>query len=311
METAQDVMGAIFNASLVIMIVATMFGAGLMTTLSALGSVLKNVWLIILVLIAALLIRPLVGWGLAEIFALATPVYIAMLLMAACPGAPLGVRFVMSAKGDLTSGAALQVLLAAIGCITFPLVANFMIGAAGLGDDFSIPVGDLIMAVAFLQLVPFAVGIGVRRWTPQHATNWRPTVTKLSTITLLIVVALALLGSFEYMIDMIGSWALLAGVLFPLVMILIGYFVARGVRKTRIATALIEPGSNAGPVFAAVAIAFHNDPPILAACVVFIFLQIVVGMFVSSYLGKERGKPEDAPAEGEPAEGEMSEAVLT
>ena len=84
METVQALMGALFNAALVIMIVATMFSAGLSTTLSALGKVFKNVWLLVLTLIVAFALRPLVGWGLAAVFALATPIYISMLLLAAC-----------------------------------------------------------------------------------------------------------------------------------------------------------------------------------------------------------------------------------
>ena len=73
METVQALMEALFNAGLVILIVATIFSAGLTTKLSALGKVFRNIWLLLLVLIVALVIRPLVGWGLAEVFALATP----------------------------------------------------------------------------------------------------------------------------------------------------------------------------------------------------------------------------------------------
>ena len=67
METTEALMGMLFNASLVIMIVATMFGAGLSTTLLALGAVIRNIWLILLVLLTAFIIRPLVGWGTAEL----------------------------------------------------------------------------------------------------------------------------------------------------------------------------------------------------------------------------------------------------
>ena len=139
METAEALMGMLFNAALVIMIVATMFSAGLSTTLSALGGVFKNVWLVVLVLIAAFIIRPLVGWGTAALLALATPAFIAMLLLAACPGAPFGAKLVMTARGDLITGATLQVLMAAIGSVTFPITANWLISAAGLGGDFSLP----------------------------------------------------------------------------------------------------------------------------------------------------------------------------
>ena len=159
MENVADLMGALFNASLTIMIVATMFAAGLATTTKALGSVFKNIWLLVLVLVTAFVLRPLVGWGLAAVFSLGTASYIVMLLLAACPGAPLGAKFVMTAKGDLTTAASLQVVLAAIGSITFPLVANFMITGAGLGEDFSLPVAELIRTVAILQLLPFVVGI--------------------------------------------------------------------------------------------------------------------------------------------------------
>jgi len=302
METVQALMGGLFNASLVIMIVATMFAAGLITTTNALGSVFKNVWLLVLVLVTALVLRPLVGWGLAALFGLGTASYIVMLLLAACPGAPLGVKFVMSAKGDLTTAAALQVLLAVIGTFTFAPTANFMIGTAGLGDDFSLPVVDLIITVAVLQIIPFVVGMGVRHWTADTATQWRPWVQQVANITLLIVIALALLGSFRIILDMFGDFAILAQTLFVVIVIVLGYFLSKGGKPVRKATAMIEPGSNSGPVFAAIAIAFGNDPQILGVAVALIFVQIVVGALVGSYLGKGDGEEEGEPVEGEAAE---------
>ena len=144
METAEALMGLIFNASLVVMIAATMFSAGLSTTLTALGGVFKNVWLVILVLIVAFIIRPLVGWGTAAVLSLAVPAFIAMLLLAACPGAPFGAKLVMTARGDLITGATLQVLMAAIGSITLShhrqladlgRRSGWGVFAAGLGFD--------------------------------------------------------------------------------------------------------------------------------------------------------------------------------
>ncbi|NOR88934.1 MAG: hypothetical protein GQ524_01650 [Anaerolineales bacterium] len=65
----------------------------------------------------------------------------------------------------------------------------------------------------------------------------------------------------------------------------------------------IHPASNAGPIFAAIAIAFNNDPEILGIAVALIFVQIVVGTFVSSWLGRGDGEEEGEPVEAEaPAE---------
>ena len=290
-------MGALFNASLVIMIVATMFAAGLTTTTKALGSVFRNILLVVLVLFTAFVLRPLVGWGLAALFSLGTASYIVMLLLAAVPGAPLGVKFVMSAKGDLTTAASLQVLLAVIGSFTFAPMANFMIGGAGLGEEFSLPVAELVRTVVLLQIVPFLVGMAVRHWTPERAVEWRPPTQQVANYTLLIVIALALLGSWQTILGLFGDFALLAQALFVVIVIALGYFLSTGDRSIRKATAMIEPGSNSGPVFAAIAIAFNNDPEILGIAVALVFVQIVVGTVVGSYLGKGDGEGEGEPVE--------------
>ena len=246
METVQALMGALFNASLVIMIVATMFNAGLTTTTKALGGVLKNVWLVILTLIVAFILRPLVGYGLAALFSLSAASFTVMLLLASVPGAPLGVKFAMGAKADLTTAAALQVILAVVGTFTFAPTANFMIGAAGLGDDFALPVADLIISVAVLQIIPFIVGMAVRHWSAGTAAKWKPPVAQVANITLLIVIALALLGSFRIILEMLGDRAILAQALFVIIMFVLGYYISKGDGAVRRATASIQPGSNAG-----------------------------------------------------------------
>ena len=290
-------MGALFNASLVIMIVATMFAAGLATTTKALGSVFRNIVLVILVLITAFVLRPLVGWGVTMIFPLGVAASIVMLLMASVPGAPLGVKFAMSAKADLTTAASLQVLLAVIGSFTFAPTANFLIGASGLGEEFALPVAELIRTVVVLQIVPFLVGMAVLHWTPERAVEWRPPTQKIANYTLLIVIVLALLGSWRIILDMFGDLTILAQALFVVIMVVLGYFISKGDSSIRKGTGLLEIGSNSGPVFAAIAIAFNNDPEILGITTVLVFVQIVVGTLISSYMGKGDGEGEGAPAE--------------
>jgi BASS family bile acid:Na+ symporter len=74
-------------------------------------------------------------------------------------------------------------------------------------------------------------------------------------------------------------------------MIALGYFISGGKKRTRHATGLIEPTSNSGPCFAAVAIAFNNDPEILGALTGILLIQLVVGVGVASLLqeGRRRG----------------------
>jgi len=285
--TVQELLGAVFNLSLVLMIVATMVSAGFTTTFAAIGSVLSRFWLVLMVLVTALVIRPLVAWGLAEVFDLDNPAFIALVLAGSVAGAPLGVKFVMSAKGDLTTGAVFQVMLAVVASFTFAPTANAIIDAADLGEDVSLPVADLIKTIAFLQVLPFVVGLLIRHWNETSAAEWNEFAKKVSGPTFLIVVVLALLGSWQTIIDLLGDRVLIAGALFPIVMVVIGWFLSTGDYGTRSATALIAPGSNAGPAFAAVAIAFNNDPEILGAMTVLIFLQIVLGAPIGAWMGSK------------------------
>ena len=281
-----ELLGAVFNIVLVVFIIATMVSAGFSTTFESLAGVYRKWPLVIMVLFVGFVLRPLIGWGAAELFSLETAAFIALVLMASVPGAPLGVKFVSMAGGDVVTGAAFQVLLAVVASITFAPTASLIIGAAELGDSISLPVADIIKAIAFLQILPFAVGILIRHWTPDHALEWNKVAGKIGSTTFMAVIALAILGSWQTILELIGSRLLIAAIVFSLVVLAAGYFISQGRPRTRKATGLIQPGSNSGPAFAAVAIAFNNDPAILGAVSAIVFVQIIVVGLVGSYMGK-------------------------
>jgi BASS family bile acid:Na+ symporter len=210
---------------------------------------------------------------------------------------------VMTAKANIQTGAVLQVMMAAIGSITFAPTANALISAADLGEAVSLPVGDLIKTVAFLQLVPFVVGLLTRHWTEGRALQWDVTAQKVASVTFLGVLGGALLGSWQTIVDLVGSKTLLAAIVASGVLIAVGYFVSTGDPQTKRAAALIQPVSNAGPVFAAIGIAFNNDPEILGAATAILVLQIVVGTIVASYWGKDA---DAADTGAQPVAGEVA-----
>ena len=101
----------------------------------------------------------------------------------------------------------------------------------------------MIRAIAILRLIPFVAGICVRHWTADTAAKWRPTVQQVANITLLIVIVLALLGSWRIILGLFGDFVLLAQVLFVVIMIALGWFLSTGDRSIRKATEMVEPGS--------------------------------------------------------------------
>lgn len=280
-------MEQIFNVIIILFIVLTMASAGFSTTFDQVKSIFKKPLLIVAVLFVGIVLRPLIGWGGAELFGLAVPAYIALVITASSPGAPFGTKLVMMAKGDVSSGAVLQVMLAVVMSFTFAPTANLIIVAADLGSDLTLPVQEILVTVVVLQLIPFFVGILVRHWAEETALSWNDFAVKGSSILFVGVLAFALLGSWETLIDLIGDRVLIAGTLVAAVMLVLGYFVSLGDSTTRKATGLIQPLSNSGPTFAAVAIAFNNDPEILGALTGILLVQIVLVVVVASFWAKD------------------------
>jgi len=284
---------AAFNVALVVFIVSTMLAAGLGTTLEQLTEVLREGWLLLLVLVANLIVVPLLGWGVAAAFGLGTSAAVALLLVASSPGAPFGAKVAMLQHGDVLTGTTVQVLLAAVGSVTFPLTANVLVDRAGLGSDLSLPVADLVLSVAVLQLVPFAVGLSLLRWTAAVATSWGPMAEKVSSLSLAAVLALGVGSSWEQIVSLIGSLTLLSAAAFTALAAIAGGVLSTGPRVRRTTMAGIAPLRNAGPAFAAVAIAFDNDPAILAALTGILLVGLVLTLPAAARLAKTR--PETAP----------------
>jgi bile acid:Na+ symporter, BASS family len=301
-----DLVTAAFNVALVAFIAATMLAAGLETRVADLVAVLRRGSLLALVLAANLVVVPLLGWGVAWLFGLSTAATIALILVASSPGAPFGAKVAMIQRGDVLTGSTLQVLLAAVGSVSFPLTANVLIGWAGVGGDLALPVGDLVRSVAILQLVPFAVGLALRHWSSDTATGWGGSAQRVSSLSFVAVLVLGLGSSWEQIVSLLGSRTLLAAGVFTVLAAVAGGLLASGSPVRRTTMGGIAPLRNAGPAFAAVAIAFGSDPEILAALSGILLVGLVVCLPVAARLASSRSESSDTAQDVQPLAGQGS-----
>jgi BASS family bile acid:Na+ symporter len=146
----------------------------------------------------------------------------------------------------------------------------------------------------------------IRHWNEKGALEWNKTAMAISGPAFLAVVGLGVLTSWRTIIDLIGDRVMLAAIVFVVVMVVIGYFLSVGGRETRAATSMVQIGSNSGPSFAAVAIAFGNDPAILGAVVAILFFQIIGGGLIGSWMGKDHGEPAEEGQEASDSAADMA-----
>ncbi|MER6175832.1 bile acid:sodium symporter [Streptosporangium sp. NPDC001681] len=277
------------NAVTVIFIATTMFAAGLGATLPALRAILADLPLLLLALSANLVVIPLLGWGVAALFGLSTAPFIALVLVASSPGGPLGAKLGMVQNGDVVAGAAMQVLLATAGSITFGPTANAILTAAEVGGGVSLDVAALVRTVAVLQLVPFAVGLVLRRYAPPTALSWHPVAVKVSNVTFMIVLAGMLLGSWHDVVALLGSRALLAGFVLSVAAFTAGTLLATGSPVRRTTMGGVAAVRNAGPALAAVGIAFGNQQAVLGALAAVLLSGLVAAVPIAALLSRGRG----------------------
>jgi BASS family bile acid:Na+ symporter len=236
-----------------------------------------------------MVVVPLLGWGIGALLSLPSAAFIALILVAASPGGPFGAKLAMVQSGDVVGGAAMQVLLASAGSITFAPTVNGLLTAADAGTNVSLDVGALVRTVALLQLVPFAVGLLLRRYAEPTARSWRPPAAAVSNVTFLIVLAGMLLGNWQGVVALLGSLALLAGFLLSALAFAVGTLLATGPTVRRTTMGGVASVRNAGPALAAIGIAFSDQPAILGALAAILLSGLAAALPIAALLSRRRG----------------------
>ncbi|ACZ88418.1 bile acid:sodium symporter [Streptosporangium roseum] len=244
----------------------------------ALRAVLANLPLLLLALLANLVLIPLLGWGLATLFALPAAGFVALVMVASSPGGPFGAKLSMVQKGDVVAGTAMQVLLAAVASLTFGPTSTAILTMAKVGQGISLDVAALVRTVAILQLVPFAVGLVMRHHAPSTALSWHPAAGVVSNVTFMMVLAGMLLG----------SRTLLAGFLLSVVAFAVGTLLATGPPTRRTTMGGIAAVRNVGPPLAAVGIAFGDEQAVLGALAAVLVSGLAAALPIAAVLGHRR-----------------------
>ncbi|MFD0339615.1 bile acid:sodium symporter family protein [Streptomyces sp. NPDC127117] len=297
-----DALHLVLNAVTVIFIAATMFAAGLRATVPALRGVFADLPLLLSALLANMVAIPLLGWGIAALLGLPSASFIALVLIASSPGGPFGAKLAAVQKGDIVAGAAMQVLLASVGSLTFAPTVNAILTAADIGTKVSLDVGALVRTVALLQLVPFAIGLLLRRYAQPTAQAWHPTAAAISNITFLIVLAGMLLGSWQDVVALFGSLALLAGFLLAVFAFAVGTLLATGPTARRTTMGGVASVRNAGPALAAIGLAFANQPAVLGALAAILLSGLAAALPIATLLSRRRSAPETPQSPQSPQE---------
>lgn len=146
--------------------------------------------------LAQLVALPLLAWGVAAVFALDPVFAVGAVLMAASPGAGASNILAFIGRGNVALSVTLTGLASLASVITLPAMAALSVRVfleqEGGAD---VPIWPLLSQLIFALLLPISLGMWIRARFPGEAVRWIPRIQRIGMLSLLVLVALAIVFS--------------------------------------------------------------------------------------------------------------------
>jgi len=233
-------------------------------------------WLMLRSLAAVLVLVPAAALAIILLLQPSPGVVVGLAILVACPPAPLMLKGAPKMGGGSAAYmASLHLSLAVLAFITVPIILDLISMPLGFHADV-----DLLKMAWILGrtiLIPIALGMAVRSFFPNFADTNGPRLDKVGTIGLLVVVLIALVKFFPWLLKM-DLWSYLVIVVVCAVALAIGHWF--GPRDPHDRTILAVESGVRHPVLAITIGALNFTPqkalPVLVPCVlVFIVVAMV------------------------------------
>ena len=274
-----ETLSLLFNLSVLVFVLASMFGMGLSLTLKQVFAPMRNVSLVLRSLAANFILAPLLAFLLAWIIGLEQSLAIGLFVLAVAAGSPLLAKLAEIAKGDRAFTLGLLVLLQVVTIVFAPLVLPLLL------PDVQVDTLGMLRSLVTMMLLPLAAGLLVRARYESLAATLRPYMSQASSLTLMMQVVLGLFLTVGDLLGVIGTGAILAALLFIAGTLIFGYLLGGPRRDTRVVVAV---GTAQRNISAAMLIAVQNfaEPQVLLMVLTGAVLMLVTNTLVAGEFGK-------------------------
>ena len=217
--TANEFLTIVAQISGFLGIVCSMLAMGLGLTLTQIIQPLKNARLVILALLANFVLVPLLAYGITLVIPLEDSLRIGLIILATCAGAPFLVLEARGAKANLAVAVGVMTLLMVVTIFYLPVVLPMLL------PGVEVDAGAIAQSLIVIMLIPLILGLLIKSHSPETANNWAPTMNKIGSLGILILLVVGLGLNLSNVISLIGSLGFLALLAFIIGSLLIGFAV--------------------------------------------------------------------------------------
>ena len=275
--------------SLLVFVIGSMASMGLSLKISQIIAPLMNFRLVILALIVNFILVPIVAYLITLVLPLDESLRIGLILLATAAGAPFLPKLAEVAKGNIAFSVGLMVLMMVVTIIYLPIVLPLLLSGVEVSP------WDIAQSLIVMMLIPLLIGLFINARYEEVAAKMQPTFGQASNIAILVLTVLGLVLNFSDMIALVGSFGILAGILFILAAVVLGYLLGGSESSVKSVMGL---GTGQRNISAALVVAGQNfGIDVITYLMVIAVVGLVVLMPLAGELGKRQAKAIEKEAE--------------
>ncbi|PSL07651.1 bile acid:sodium symporter family protein [Cecembia rubra] len=202
-----------------------MLGMGLSLTIKDFKIIFLYPKAAIIGLFNQLILLPIFGFALVQLFGLSGALAVGVMILAACPGGPTSNLITHLSKGDIALSISLTAVTSFITIITIPLIVNLAISYFGEEGSVILPVGETIIQIMGVTIVPVSIGMFLKKRFPALSLKADRPVRIASAIFFTLIIVAAIFKERESIV----SFFIISGpvmLFLNILTLLVGYFLA-------------------------------------------------------------------------------------
>lgn len=257
-------------------VVSSMLAMGAGLTIPQIAEPLRNARLVVLALLANFVLMPLGAIAMAKVLRLDEPFAIGLLVLGCAAGAPFLPKLAELAKGNLAFAVGAMVLLM-VGTVAYlPIVLPLLL------PGITVNAWEIARSLLLLMLLPLALGLALKARYGELAARVKPVLDWISNVSLILLVCLITAANIDKVLQVFGTRAILAGLLFIVLGLGTGWLLGGSGAGTKRVMAL---GTGQRNIAAALVVASSfSDPKVVVMVIVVAIVGLILLMPLSRVL---------------------------
>lgn len=253
-----------------IYVVSAMLALGLGQTVRQIFDPLRNLRTVVTVVVASYIILPLMAATIARLFNLDPGLRHGLVLFAMAAGAEIGPLKTANSNANVRLSGAILVLSIGITIIYLPVMLGVLM------PDVHFDLIHLLMKLCLTIVAPLVVGLLVKSRFDKFAHASEKFMHVISRVFVLLLTLIVIVLYYERIIELIGTFAILAGFFLVAGGFAVGYLLGSPDHASRLAMGYMHGARNASIAVMVANDVFRDEPDVMLMIATVVILVLVI-----------------------------------